>query len=250
MLLSTRSLTGYGLDKIFYLAKEAGCSGIDLSINFDEYDTIDPVYLKLLTERHDVPVVSITAPNRKVTKKQSEEIAKIADMLGVKLINFTPPHRTDKEKEWFDEGLKNLATKYEGTTINIVNAPPKTWLFIISEYGDARPETIKKMTEHTALSIENVEPESGVDLIKTFTLLGNTIGLVYLSDKTEEKRGLFPGEGDMPLESLLIRMGEAGYDGYFTLDIDPESLSIGNEKVVIERIMEAEEYLQRYFNRG
>jgi myo-inositol-hexaphosphate 3-phosphohydrolase len=50
------------------------------------------------------------------------------------------------------------------------------------------------MTAHTALSIENVEPESGVDLIKTFTLLGNTIGLVYLSDKTEEKIGLFPGE--------------------------------------------------------
>ena len=97
---------------------------------------------------------------------------------------------------------------------------------------------------------ENVEPESGVDLIKTFTLLGNTIGLVYLSDKTEEKRGLFPGGGDMPLESLLIRMGEAGYDGYFTLDIDPESLSIGNEKIVIERIMEAESYLGRYFHRG
>mgnify|MGYP001016345674 CR=1 FL=1 len=52
-----------------------------------------------------------------------------------------------------------LTAKYPKITINIVNAPPKTWLFIISEYGDARPETIKKMTEHTALSIENVEPE-------------------------------------------------------------------------------------------
>ena len=33
-------------------------------------------------------------------------------------------------------------------------------LHIISEYGDARPETIKKITEHTALSIENVDPTS------------------------------------------------------------------------------------------
>lgn len=127
----------------------------------------------------------------------------------MKIVNFTPPHRTDREKEWFSEGLKALIAKYPSITINIVNAPPKTWLFIISEYGDARPETIKKMTEHTALSIENVEPESGVDLIKTFTLLGNTIGLVYFSDKTEETTGMFPGEGDMPLESLLIRMKEA-----------------------------------------
>lgn len=118
-----------------------------------------------------------------------------------------------------------LTAKYPKITINIVNAPPKTWLFIISEYGDARPETIKKMTEHTALSIENVEPESGVDLIKTFTLLGNTIGLVYLSDKTEESLGMFPGEGDMPLESLLIRMKEAGYEGPFSLDIDPKHMN-------------------------
>ena len=103
------------------------------------------------------------------------------------------------------------------------------------------------MTEHTALSIENVEPESGVDLIKTFTLLGNTIGLVYLSDKTEESIGMFPGEGDMPLESLLIRMKEAGYEGPFSLDIDPKYLSIGEDKKVIERIIQSKNYLERYF---
>ena len=106
------------------------------------------------------------------------------------------------------------------------------------------------MTEHTALSIENVEPESGVDLIKTFTLLGNTIGLVYLSDKTEEEGGMYPGEWDMPLESLLIRMKEAGYTGDFTLDIDPKNLSIGDDTTVIKRLQFAREYLERYFSAG
>jgi sugar phosphate isomerase/epimerase len=172
---------------------------------------MDAVYLQILMTRHKLPIISITAPPRRMTKRQSTEIAELAEVLGVKIVNFTPPHRMDKDKEWFGDGLKTLSGKYPNITINIINAPPKTWLFIISEYGDARPETIKKMTEHTALSIENVEPESGVDLIKTFTLLGNTIGLVYLSDKTEESIGMFPGEGDMPLESLLIRMKEAGY---------------------------------------
>jgi hypothetical protein len=76
----------------------------------------------------------------------------------------------------------------------VINAPPKTWLFVISEYGDARPETIKKITEHTALSIENVDPASGVDLMKTSILLGSTMGFVYLSDKTDEDSGLFPGD--------------------------------------------------------
>lgn len=106
-------------------------------------------------------------------------------------MNIHPPHRLDKEKGWFGDSLKTLQAKYPNIIINIVNAPPKTWLFLISEYGDARPETIKKITEHTALSINNVDPSSGVDLMKTLVLLGNTMNLVYLSDKTEEKDGMF-----------------------------------------------------------
>jgi sugar phosphate isomerase/epimerase len=248
MLLSTHSLEWYGLDKIFALAKKSGCSGIDLSIDFNAYDSTDPLYITELMKRHAIEVISITAPSRKVTRKQVSDIMMIAEALGVKIVNFTPPHRSDRDKEWFmGENLKTIDAKYPNITINIVNAPPKTWLFIISEYGDARPETIKKMTEHTALSITNVEPESGVDLIKTFTLLGNTIGLVYLSDKTEEKTGIFPGEWDMPLESFLIRLKEAGYPGDFTLDVSPEVLSIGDDEEVVKRIRSAEEYLRRYF---
>lgn len=138
--------------------------------------------------------------------------------------------------------------KHPNVTINIVNAPPKTWLFVIAEYADARPETIKKITEHTALSISNVDPESGVDLMKTFTLLGNTINLVYLGDKTDEEDGLFLGEGDMPLESLLIRMKESGYRGNFSLDVNPKMLSAGDDEKVTKKLEEAKKFLQKYFN--
>ena len=247
MLLSTRSLAWYGIDKIFAIAKEAWCSGIDLSVDFSQFDTFDSLYLQELSARYGVPIVSVTAPTRRMNKKRASEIVMLAESLSVKLANFTPPHRTDNEKEWFTTGLKELITEFPNVYINVVNAPPKTWLFVVSEYGDARPETIKKLTEHTALSIDNVEPESGVDLIKTFTLLGNTIGLVYFSDKTEEKWRLFPGEGDMPLESFLIRLRDVGYPGEFTLDISPESIFAGNDNEVVARIKKAQDYLSRYF---
>ncbi len=120
-------------------------------------------------------MVSITAPERKLNKKQCDQLLTLADELGVKIVNLHPPHRLDKEKDWFGEYLQVVAQKYPNIVINIINAPPKTWLFLISEYGDARPETIKKITQHTALSIENVDPESGVDLMKTFVLLGSTM---------------------------------------------------------------------------
>lgn len=249
MLISTRSLEWYWLDKIFAIAKEAWCSGIDLSVDFSLFDTIDSLYLQELAGRYGIPIVSVTAPTRRMNKKKASEVIMLAESLSVKLVNFTPPHRTDNDKEWFNVGLKELINEYPNVIINVVNAPPKTWLFVVSEYGDARPETIKKVTEHTALSIENVEPESWVDLIKTFTLLGNTIGLVYFSDKTEEKWGLFPGEGDMPLESFLIRLRDVGYPGEFTLDISPESINAGNDNEVVARIKKAEDYLHRYFTK-
>jgi sugar phosphate isomerase/epimerase len=247
MLLSTRSLTWHGLDKIFSIAKKANCTGIDLSVDYDSYDTLDALYIHSLIERYGMPVLSVTAPSRRMTKKQAFDMMTLADTIGAKFVNLTPPHRSDSKDWYIGDNLQVLDTKYPNITINIVNAPPKTWLFIISEYGDARPETIKKMTEHTTLSIENVEPESGVDLIKTFTLLGNTIELVYFSDKTEETKWLFPGEGHMPLESLLIRMKEAEFPGEFILDVSPASLSVGNDSEVIKRIEKAEEYLHRYF---
>ncbi len=50
LLLATASLKGYGLHKIFLLAKAAGYDGIDLMIDFDEYDTCDAQYIKNLME--------------------------------------------------------------------------------------------------------------------------------------------------------------------------------------------------------
>jgi hypothetical protein len=186
LLLSTSSLTGYGLHRIFGFAKKAGYDGIDVSVDFDLFDTVDAEYLREISDITDMPILSLTAPERKLTRKNFDTILALANDLGVKTVNIHPPHRLEKEKDWFGEYISTMNAKYENTTINIINAPPKTWLFIISEYGDARPETIKKITEHTALSIANVDPTSGVDLMKTFILLGATMGFVYLSDKTEE----------------------------------------------------------------
>jgi len=192
LLLSTSSLTGYGLHKIFLLAKQAAYDGIDLSVDFDMYDTCDAGYIDSIMRDTHMPIVSLSAPERRLTKKNFDRILALAHELGVNIVNIHPPHRLDREKDWFGDYIKLVAKKYPDITINIINAPPKTWLFVIAEYGDARPETIKKITEHTALSIENVDPASGVDLMKTSILLGSTMGFVYLSDKTEEESKLFP----------------------------------------------------------
>jgi sugar phosphate isomerase/epimerase len=249
LLLSTVSLAWYGLHKIFLLAKEVDYDGLDLSVDFDQYDTIDAKYLDSLIEETWIRIESITAPERRLTKKHFDQILSLAAELGVGIVNVHPPHRLEKERDWFWEYLKVVVHKYPDIVINVINAPPKTWLFIISEYGDARPETIKKITEHTALSIRNVDPASGVDLMKTFILLGSTMWLVYLSDKTEEKEWLFPGEGNMPLESLLIKLTDVEYEGHFAFDVDASHLEAWDDKVVISRLLEAKKFLAKYYKK-
>ncbi len=51
----------------------------------------------------------------------------------------------------------------------------------------------------------------------------------------------------MPLESLLIRMKDAGYTGPFSLTIDPIELGAGDDARVIERLQEARKFLEKYY---
>jgi sugar phosphate isomerase/epimerase len=248
-LLSTASLAWYGLHKIFLLAKEAQYDWLDLSVDFEQFDTMDVLYIKSLEEQNELQIHSVTAPERKLTKRNFTQLLALASELEVGIVNVHPPHRFEKERDWFGDYLKLMTQKYPNITINVINAPPKTWLFLISEFGDARPETIKKITEHTALSILNVDPGSGVDLMKTFVLLGSTMWLIYLSDKTEESSGLFPGEWSMPLESLLIKLSDIQYPGHFTLSVLPKYLEAGNDKKVVDRLVEAKRYLWKYYKK-
>lgn len=248
LLLSTSSLTWYGLHKTFILAKQAEYDGIDLSVDFDMYDSTNVDYIDSLIRLVDIPVISISAPERKLTKKQFDQILALADALWVSVVNVHPPHRLEKERDWFWEYLHTISTKYSGIVINVINAPPKTWLFLISEYGDARPETIKKITEHTALSIQNVDPTSGVDLMKTSILLWSTLWFIYLSDKENDEDGVFPGNGTMPLESLLIKLKEINYSGYFSLSVKPSELKAWEEdSVVIAQLKKCRVFLEKYF---
>lgn len=248
LLLSTSSLLwGYGLHRIFEFTKEQGYDGIDLTLTFDTYESWDAEYVGKLSEMVQLPVISITAPERKMNKDTVKKVMKLADTLRVKIVNFYPPHRLDPHKDWFWEFLSDVQKRYTDISVSVINAPPKTFFFIIPEYGNARPEVTKKITGHSSLMVAHIDIDSGIDLLKTFTLLGNTIGLIYLSDTYEWETGLFPWEGDMPLESLLIRLRELHYTWHCTLRVNPKALWAGDTERVQETLREAKQYYEKYF---
>lgn len=224
-VLSTSSLKGYGLHKIFQIAKQGGFDGICLDLDHGNFDTENAEYVKGLIDSVGIPVVSVTAYERKMDTNTVGAIADLAEKIGARTVNFFPPHRLDKEGSWFNLDLPKIAASRKDLVFSIINVEPKTILFFIPEYKDATLSSVKKLTGKTTLHVSNVDPESGVDLMKTFTNLGNTIVNVLLSDRSGSKIDLLPGRGDAPLESLLIKLREAGYKGDFTLKVAPKELA-------------------------
>jgi sugar phosphate isomerase/epimerase len=247
LLAATSCFKGYGLHKSFELIAASGYNGVDLVLSGSEFDTENAEYIEHLEKLTGVQVCALTAYERRMDAGVLTGIITLAERLGVTLINIYPPHRLDKDGAWFSDDLPVLKKKHPNIQFAVINVEPKTFLFFIPEYKDATLTSIKKLTGETTLSIANVNPESGVDLIKTFTVLGNSIVNVFLSDKTAAKVGLLPGKGEMPLETLLIRLREGGYKRAFTLKVDPKVLGVGNDETVLKRMADAQKFWSKHY---
>jgi hypothetical protein len=77
--------------------------------------------------------------------------------------------------------------------------------------------------------------------------LGKTIRNVFLSDKSWVKQDLFIGKGDMPLESLLVKIKENWYKWLFTLKISPKEILIWKDELTLKKLEEAKVYFNKYF---
>ncbi|MDD5770374.1 MAG: hypothetical protein PHE25_05385 [Candidatus Gracilibacteria bacterium] len=249
LLLSTSSLKGYGLHKIFTLVKKSKYDGIDLCIDEKNFDTLDENYLKGLSDAFEVPVLSITAQDKGLNQEKVDKIAKIAKTLNSQIINFYPPHITDKNMDFFSKYLLKLKKDLR-IKITLQNVEQKFLLFIIPEYRNSNLIDLKKITGDTALNLSSIDKSSGVDLIKAQAILGNTLSNIYFNDRTGIKDLLLPGCAGggvsyLPLESFLMRLKISGYNGFFSLKVKPTELGAGNDEKVLYNL----EYIKNYYNK-
>lgn len=171
LLLSTSSLTGYGLHRVFSFAKQAGYTGIDLSLNFLNFDLWDEDYIYSLTQEFNLPVISITAPNKGMSSENLEKIIRIAEKLSCQIITVSPPHIMDKDTKWFGQHLMKLKQNLR-ISICVQNVEPKVIFFIISEYRNATLGQIREVTGDTTLDLIAIDGASNMDIMKAQELLG------------------------------------------------------------------------------
>ncbi len=244
LLLSTSNLEWYWLHKIFKLVSKSTYDWVNLDLNYSNFDTQNKDYINDLVNEFNVPVISITAYERKMNKHEVDNILSLAKKLNVVNINFYPPHRADKDNSWFSEYLPKIKEKNPNLNICIINVEPKTFLFFIPEYKDATLNTIKKITWDTVLYISNVDISTWVDLLKTFSILWNSIKNVFLSDRTWTKKELFLWSWDMPIESLFVKLKKAWYNWIYTLKINPKEIWVWNDELVLSKLSELKKMIE------
>ncbi len=251
ILLSTSSLTWYGLHRIFKFASKAGFDGLDIALWKINYDYWDENYIKELSDSFKVPVLSITAPTRGMNQKKVDKIVKIASTLWAQVITFSPPHFSDKNPTRFTKYLLKVKRDTH-ISIAVQNVEPKFLFFIIPEYKNSTLYEIKKVTWDATLDLSNIDSSSWMDILKAQKMLWSSAKNIFLSDKHGTKTWILPwwagwGISYLPLESFFMKLKTAGYNGFITLKVKPTELWVWTEEKVLQNLEYSISYYKKHF---
>lgn len=246
LILCTDSLKGYGLNRIFELAKKSGYEGIDLAIHYDQYDTLNAEYLKSLIKEYDLPVHSIAAPDN-VTAEQIKEIVKLAKELDSKVIVLQPPKILNlKMASWLRKEVPKLREK-EFISIALENAPAGTFLGFIPEHAMSNSAELKKF-KHISLDTARIGDRKK-DLMRSYGAFKKYLVHVHLSNVHNGKPYALPDEGIMPLESFLTKLKQENYPGAISVKIRPKHLKAGNDDKLIASLEKVKKFYDKYYTK-
>lgn len=244
LVLSTDSLRGYGLNRVFELAKQAGYDGIDLAVDYGQFDTFNTDYLLQLIKDYDLPIHSISAP-KQIASKRIKELVKMAKDTGAKVLVLQPPKLFDfKLAAWLREEIPKLREK-EFLSIALENAPAGTFLGFIPEHAMSNTQELKKF-KHVSLDTARIG-EKKQDLIRAYTAFKKFLVHVHISNVFRGKKYSPLSDGIMPLESFLSKLKQDKYPGAFSIKILPKYLHAGEDDKVVEELERARKYYEKHF---
>lgn len=244
LTLCTDSLRGYGLNRIFKFAKDAGYDGIDLAVNYGLFDTFNAAYVKELVAQYGIPVHAISAPDQ-VSAKHIKELVDLAKEIGAKVLVLQPPKFLDfKLASWLKKEIPKLREK-EFLSIALENAGAGTFLGFIPEYAMGSADELRKF-KHVALDTARIG-EQHKDLMRAYKAFQQYLVHIHLSNVTHGKKYTPLKDGIMPLESFLTRLKQDKYPGAISIKMMPKFLNAGDDGGVMEELEKAKKYYEKYY---
>jgi sugar phosphate isomerase/epimerase len=244
LLVCTESLKGYGLNRIFELAKTAGYDGVDLSINFKEFDTVNGDYLAKLSKEYDMPVHCISGP-KNISQTKIKDLVKLAKKLNSKVLVLQPPKILNmKMASWLKKEVPKLREK-EFLSIAMENASGETFLGFIPKHALSNAKELKEF-KHISMDTARIG-ENKKDIMRAYSSFKNYLVHIHLSNVKRGKKYSLPDDGIMPLESFLTKLKQDRYPGAISIKILPKHLKAGNDDKAIDQLKSVKKYLDKYY---
>lgn len=245
IILCTESLRGYGLNRIFELAKNAEYDGIDLSVNFGIFDSCNAAYIKKLSQEYNMPVHAVSAPDQ-VAAKRIKELVEMTKEIGAKILILQPPKILDfKLASWLKKEIPILREK-EFLSIALENAPAGTLLGFIPEHAMSNTQDLKNF-KHISLDTARIG-EKKQDLMRAYAAFKKYLVHIHLSNVFHGKKYCPPQEGIMPLESFLTKLKQDKYPGAISIKILPKFLHAGaSDETVVDDLKRTKKYYEKYY---
>jgi sugar phosphate isomerase/epimerase len=244
LVLSTDSLKGYGLNRIFKMVKKAGYEGIDLALDPKNFDTLNAEYVKSLIDETGLPVIAIQTPQTANSRKIIEAV-KMAKILGTRIIVIQPPRIFDfKFAQWLKNEIPKIRQK-ENISIALENAPSQTFLGIIPEHAMTSVLDLKRF-KHACIDTSRIAQKKD-DLIRVYKALKKFLVHVHLSNVKAGKYYYLPDKGILPIESFLTKLKQDGFPGSISMKINGHYLECGDDDKVMKHLAEMKLFYDTYF---
>jgi len=234
LLLSTDTLSGYGLDLIFQLAKEQWYDWLDLAMwkNFDAWSI---EYVTELTKKYKLPIKVIQI-SRKVNIKEMNQAVDLAKAVDADVITINSPEIFNvKSYRFLKKHLPAYKKHNKGIKFSIINPKDASYIGLIPKfYFKNMVEIIKKYSMYLGLDIAHISEEVlEYQFMRKMSNFVPYLSVVYLSDVDKHGNLHLPlGEGQLKLEELLKRFKGTEYDSYFSVKLELEKKVLADMKKV------------------
>lgn len=221
LLLSSDTLSGYGLDLIFQIAKTLDFDGIDLAMrkNFDAWHI---AYVQDLIDKYELPI-GVVQISRQVNIKEMNQAVDLARAVGAKVITINSPQILNvRSFRFLKQHLPAYKIQNKQMKFAIINPVQENFVGIIPKYYFSNiVEIIKKHKMFLWLDIANVDENILENqFVKRMANFIPYLVVTYLSDVARNGADHLPlGEGVIKLESILRKFKQQEYENFFSLKL-------------------------------
>lgn len=250
-LFSTDSLSGYGLDLVFELVKEAWYDGIDLAI-WKNFDSRKIDYVKKLSATYDLPIKVIQTSDN-LNDKEINRAIDLCYELGADTISINAPKFFNfKTFSFITDNILRRRKENKSLHFAIIN-PEDSSVFAlpIPKYRFSNMvEIVKKYLCYIWLDISNLNSDSFEnDFLRKIKDFLPYLAVIYFSDKSRVWEGhILPGDWVLKLPTFLKKLKEFWYNRYLSTKINILKSDLSDSDKVKIILKKSRKYLQEYFD--